>query len=123
MYYIMLTKNGSGYILAIFSQTRLVTLRPILNFAPRSKLRLPGAKLSPRGEFCPPRGEFFTSGGEILCSPVHSSKQKRVLPPGGNKGVNIPPRGQSSPLGDSLHPWGPGVKLRMAICFQHPTKV
>jgi hypothetical protein len=37
-----------------------------------------------------------------------------------NKGVNIPPRGQISPLGakfnlGQVHPWGPGVKLRMAL--------
>jgi hypothetical protein len=40
---------------------------------------------------------------------------------GVNEGVNIPPRGQSSPLGAKIIPrgevlpWGPGVKLRMAL--------
>jgi hypothetical protein len=29
---------------------------------------------------------------------------------GVNKGVNIP-------LGVEFHPWGPGVKLRMALCL------
>jgi hypothetical protein len=39
-----------------------------------------------------------------------------------NEGVNIPPRGQISPLGakftprGEVYPWGPGVKLRMALC-------
>jgi hypothetical protein len=38
-----------------------------------------------------------------------------------NEGVNIPPRGQISPLGakftpsGEVIPWGPGVKLRMAL--------
>jgi hypothetical protein len=38
-----------------------------------------------------------------------------------NEGVNIPPRGQISPLEDKFTctgeviPWGPGVKLRMAL--------
>jgi hypothetical protein len=43
-------------------------LRPILNFDPRGKLWHPGAKLSP--------------GGEILCLPLHSSKQLSVFIPG-----------------------------------------
>jgi hypothetical protein len=39
-----------------------------------------------------------------------------------NEGVNFTPRGQILPLGakftprGELHPWGPGVKLRMALC-------
>jgi hypothetical protein len=42
-------------------------------------------------------------------------------PLGVNEGVNLPPRGQSSPLGPSspprgeVHPWWPGMKLRMAL--------
>jgi hypothetical protein len=50
--------------------------RPILNFAPRGKLETltPGAKLYPRGEFCP-LGLKLSPGDEILCSPLHSSKQ------------------------------------------------
>jgi hypothetical protein len=56
-------------------------LRPI-NFAPRGKLRLPGAKLSPRGEFYP-LGVALSPGGEIICSPLHSSKQLRVFTTGG----------------------------------------
>jgi hypothetical protein len=41
---------------------------------------------------------------------------------GVNEGVNIPLRGHISPLGDNftpsgeVDPWGPGVKLRMALC-------
>jgi hypothetical protein len=50
-----------------------------VNFQP------PGAKLSP--------------GGEILCSPLHSSKQDRVFTPGGERRSELPPRGQISPLG------------------------
>jgi hypothetical protein len=46
----------------------------------------------------------------IECSPL-----------GVNEGVNFTPRGHISPLGaklaprDEIHPWGPGVKLRMAL--------
>jgi hypothetical protein len=50
---------------------------------------------------------------------------REFSPLGVNEGVNIIPRGQISPLGAKLnprcevHPWGPGVKLRMALCFEH----
>jgi hypothetical protein len=46
---------------------------------------------------------------------------KECSPLGVNKGVNFNPRGQSSPLGakftpwSEVIPWGPGVKLRMAL--------
>jgi hypothetical protein len=42
-----------------------------------------------------------------------------------NEGVNFAPRGQISPLGSKftprseIHPWGPGVKLRMALRAPH----
>jgi hypothetical protein len=70
----------------------------------------PGVKLSPGGEilFCP---SVLLNSGE--CSSL-----------GVNEGVNISPRGQSSPLvakftpGGEVHPWGPGVKLRMALCWR-----
>jgi hypothetical protein len=41
--------------------------RPFLNFPPRGKLW-------PRGEFCP-LGMKLSPGDEIICSPLHSSKQ------------------------------------------------
>jgi hypothetical protein len=77
---------------------KLKILRPILNFAPRGKLWPPGAifplgvKLSPGGGnslFAPPFSQT------VECSPL-----------GVNEGVNIPPRGQSSPLRGQVHPWG-----------------
>jgi hypothetical protein len=42
----------------------------------------------------------LSPGGELLCSPLHTSKvnSKECSPLGVNEGVNIPPRGQSSPL-------------------------
>jgi hypothetical protein len=51
--------------------------RSILNFTPRDKLWPPGVKLSP--------------GGEILCSPLHSSKQYRVFTPGGERRGELHP--------------------------------
>jgi hypothetical protein len=75
-------------------------LRPILNFTPRGKPL--GAKLSP--------------GGKILCSPLHPSKHYRVFTPGGERrGEHSPQRTNFTP-GDQVHPWGPGVKLTMAVC-------
>jgi hypothetical protein len=46
--------------------------------------------LSPRIEFCS-LGVKLSPGGEILCSPLHSSKQLRVFTPGGEQ------RGEHSP--------------------------
>jgi hypothetical protein len=57
---------------------------------------------------------------------VHASihlNSKECSPLGVNEGVNIQPRGQISPLGakfttkGEVHPWEPGVKLRMALSF------
>jgi hypothetical protein len=45
-----------------------VSLRPIINLAPRSKLSPPGAKLSPRGEFCL-LWVKLSPGDENLCCP------------------------------------------------------
>jgi hypothetical protein len=80
-------------------------------------LTLPlGVNFDPRGEFVP-QGWILSPGGEILCSPLHSSKQLSDYP----LGVNIPPRGQNftpgakfTPRGE-VRPWGPGVKLRMTL--------
>jgi hypothetical protein len=64
----------------------------------------------------------LSPGDEILCSPLHSSKHW-VFTPGVERRVNMPPKGQISPLvakftpRGKVHPWGPGVKLRMALWF------
>jgi hypothetical protein len=72
--------------------------RPIFNFAPRGKLT-PGAKLSPRGEFCPLRVKL-SPGAKFSVCPSILLKIRECSPLGGvNVGVNIPPRGQISPLG------------------------
>jgi hypothetical protein len=88
------------------NSANLVTLRPIHNFAHRSKLW-------PQGPSCP-QGWILSPGGEILCSPLHSSKQQRVFNCGGWT------KGWTFPLGDKFHFWGPGVKLRMALCSALP---
>jgi hypothetical protein len=54
--------------------------------------------LSPRGEFCPL--------GVTLSPGVKFSVRPSILL--NSRGVNIP-------LGDKYQPWGPGVKLRMAL--------
>jgi hypothetical protein len=57
----------------------------------------------------------FSVGPSILLN------SRECTPLGVNEGVNIPPRGQISPLGakftprGEVRPWGPGVKLRMAL--------
>jgi hypothetical protein len=49
---------------------------------------------------------------------------KESSPLGVNEGVKFTPRGQSSPLGAKFTPrcevipWGPGVKLRMALSLE-----
>jgi hypothetical protein len=79
----------------VWNKMKIPSQRPILNFAPRGKLWPPRAKLSTRREICP-LGVKLSHGGEILSAlPTVES----VHPLGVNEGVNIPPRGQSSPLG------------------------
>jgi hypothetical protein len=68
----------------------------------------PGAKLSPRGEFCPLVAKFSVCPSILL-------NCKEGLPLEVNKGVNIS-------IGDNVHPWGPGVKLRTALCWFHLVK-
>jgi hypothetical protein len=65
--------------------------RPILNFAPRGEVVPQEWILSPRGEVIP-WGWNSVCPSILLNSIVWS-------PLGVNDGVNIPPRGQSSPLG------------------------
>jgi hypothetical protein len=60
-------------------------------------------------------------GGKFSVYPSILLNIRECSPLGVNEGVNIPPRGQITPLGakftprDKVHPWGPGVKLRMAL--------
>jgi hypothetical protein len=76
--------------------------RPILNF-------------TPRGEFCPPGANFvpwvwsYPLGVKLSVCPSILLNYREYSPLGLNGGVNIP-------LGDQFHPWGPGAKLRMALC-------
>jgi hypothetical protein len=72
-----------------------------LNFDPRGKLWPPGAKLSPRGEFLSPRGESIPWGWNSLFSSILLNSRE-CSPLGVNEGVNIPHRGQISPLGDKF---------------------
>jgi hypothetical protein len=83
-----------------------------------------------RGPFLGPLGQTFYHTVTPWSYPLRvilsicpsTLLNSRVCSPlGVNKGVNIPPRGQISPLGakftprDEVHPWGPGVKLRMSL--------
>jgi hypothetical protein len=54
------------------------------------------ANFDPRGEVVPqrwirPLGVKLSPGGEILCSPLHSSKQYRVFTPGGERRGELHP--------------------------------
>jgi hypothetical protein len=56
-----------------------------------------------RREILPLGVKLSPDGGEVLCSPLPSSKlYKECSPLGMNEGVTIPPRGQSSPLGENF---------------------
>jgi hypothetical protein len=69
----------------------------------------PVAKLSPGGEFCP-LGVKLSPGVKFSVRPSILLNYRECSPLVLNNGVNIPPRGQISPL---------GVKLRMALCPFH----
>jgi hypothetical protein len=66
-------------------------LRPILNFAPRGKLW-------PRGRSCPP-GVNCPLGVKFSVCPSILLNSRQCSPRGVIEGMNIPPRGQISPLG------------------------
>jgi hypothetical protein len=98
--------------------------RPILNFNPRGKLR---GEFVPQGWILSPRGEVICWGWNSLFVPpffqtipsVHAwegtfSLGDKVHPwePSSLLGAKFTPRGQ-------VHPWPPGVKLRMALRFYH----
>jgi hypothetical protein len=98
-------------------------MRPILNFAPYEQTLNPGRichpgvsfvpqgwDLSPGGEFCP-LGVKLSPGVEILLSILLNSRE--CSPLGLSEGVNIPPRGQISPLSDKSHPMGPSSHLEV----------
>jgi hypothetical protein len=71
----------------------------------------PGAKLFAKGEFCPLEVKL-SPGGEISVRPSILLNSREYSPLGMNEGVNIP-------LGDKFHPWGTGVKLRVALSLSH----
>jgi hypothetical protein len=95
-------------------------LRPILNFALRGKL-------CPQGRSCPPGVNFipwdwsYPLEVKFSVCPSILLNSRECSPLGVKEGVNIPPRGQISLLGakftprGEVLPWGPGVKLRMAL--------
>jgi hypothetical protein len=101
--------------------------RPILNFAPT-------CNLWPQGRSCPPEVKFVPWGWSYPLGvkfSVHQSilvNSRECSPLGVNKGLKISPRGKTSlisyisyPLGakftprGQVHPWWPGVQLRMAL--------
>jgi hypothetical protein len=76
-----IAKVLESILLNCFSQS------PILNFTPRGKLW-------PQGQSCPPGLNFvpwgLSPGGQIICSPLHSSKQQSVHPWGEWRGEHSP---------------------------------
>jgi hypothetical protein len=67
--------------------------RPILNLTPRGNL-------SPQGRSCPLGAKFSVRPSLLQNSSVHPWGWTKVL---------------TLPLGEKIPPWGPGVKLRMAL--------
>jgi hypothetical protein len=53
----------------------------------------------------------LSPGGEILCSPLHSSRQKRVFTSGVNKVGNISPRGPLGARGEVMNGLLPSMFL------------
>jgi hypothetical protein len=74
--------------------------RQFFNFTPKDEILPPGVNFVPYGWSYP------LDGGETLCLPIHFSKHYRVFNPGGEWGVNIPLKGQNSPLGAKFTPRG-----------------
>jgi hypothetical protein len=123
---------GAHFYRIVMIVTWSYDLRPILNLTPRGKL-WPQDKFSPRGKFFPrgnfsPRGKFcplgwsYPLGVKFSVRPSILQNIRECSPLGVNKGVNIPPRVQISPLGAKFNPrgevipWGQRVKLRLALC-------
>jgi hypothetical protein len=73
------TAEGQSSILSARLKTGLwgpfLTLPLGANFDPRGEVVPQGKILSPGGEFCPLGPVKLSPGGELLCSPLHSSKQ------------------------------------------------
>jgi hypothetical protein len=78
-----------------------VYLRPILNFTPRGKLWHQGISY-------PPGVTFVPWGWNSIIAPPFFLTVESVHTLGWTKGWTFP-------LGDKVHPWGPGVKLIIAI--------
>jgi hypothetical protein len=78
--------------------------------------------ISPLGANCDPEeqsplGVKSSPGGEIVCLPLQFFyvNCRECSPLGVNEGVNIPPRGQNSPLGANVHPWGQTMLLKTGL--------
>jgi hypothetical protein len=88
---------------------RIFSQRPILNFTPRRKLW-------PHGQGCPPGVNFVPRGWSYPLGVKFSVRPSILL-----NSIECSPlgwtKGWSFPLGDIVHPWGPGLKLRMALRF------
>jgi hypothetical protein len=80
--------------------------RPILNFSPRDNRWPPGANLFPKGW-------SYSLGVKFSVCPSILLNSRKCSPLLVNKGVNIPPRGQISPLGAS------GEVKNGPLFFQH----
>jgi hypothetical protein len=78
--------------------------------SPLGQTSTPWAKLSPRGEFCPPGLKLSPGVKYSVCPSILLNSRVFTL------GDKYHPWGPSSPLGVKFT-LGPGVKLRMALCF------
>jgi hypothetical protein len=78
---------------------------------------------TPRGPFLTsPLGANFDPQGQSCPSGMSLSPRGEVIPWGWNSlfdpSILLNSREWTAPLGDKFHPWGPGVKLRMALWGQ-----
>jgi hypothetical protein len=77
--------------------------RPILNFAPRVKLRPQGRSCLPGVNFVP-WGLSYPLGLKFSVRPSIRLNSRECSPLGVNKGVNIPPYGTNFTHGGQVHP-------------------
>jgi hypothetical protein len=88
--------------------------RPILNFAPRGKI-WPQGRIRPPGVNFVPWGWSYPQGVKFFVCPSILLNSRECSPLGVNKVVNIPPRGQITPLGAKVTPMEARGKLNNGL--------
>jgi hypothetical protein len=97
-----------------------LSLRPAVNFDPRRQNLTPRGEVGTQGWTLSTRGWSYLPGWPSVC-PFVFLQRRAYSPVGVNEGVNISPRGQSSPLGANfiprgkLHPWGQTMLLKKPL--------